>query len=80
MALRSALKVSQVQITTLSEIVELTDEGFIYTIYTHDKRFRTLKALERRRLLLLEVMAGTRGNFIRIHPTPYGRAMLHYLK
>lgn len=80
MTLRSSLKVSQVQINALSEIVELTDEGFNYTFYTHDKRLRTMKALERRGLVLIETIEGTRFNFTRVHPTPHGREMLHYLK
>jgi hypothetical protein len=80
MTIRSALKVSQVQINLLSEIAELTDEGFIYSTTIHDKRLRTLKALERRGLLLLDTVELTRNQFIRVHPTPHGREMLHYLK
>jgi hypothetical protein len=80
MTLRSSLKVSQVQIKALSQIVELTDKGFTYTSYTHDKRFRTVKALERRGLVLVEPFDHPCFSLTRVHPTPHGREMLHYLR
>jgi hypothetical protein len=78
MTIPSSTKLSKPQLKLLSEIVELTDDGFIYLTHPHHKRVRTLRALERRDLITLRPPPGGVGTIAA--PTPHGRFTLHKLQ
>jgi len=79
-ALLRTRPISQVQITALSEIVDLVDEGFKYSIFANDRRSRTFAALERRGLITMDTIEGTHKAMLHVSPTIFGRNMLEYLK
>ena len=79
-ALLRTRPISLVQINALTEIVELVDEGFKYTVAADDKRRRTFDALERRGLITLDTIEGTYKAYLYVHPTIFGRNLLEYLK